>query len=162
MKKVSRTMVNFWLDCSLLILFLLLTWFSLILRYVFPPGTQAEGWFLWGRDYQFWCDLQFASLAALALAVLVHVMLHWSWICGVVATRIRRTGGAAARDDGNRTLWGVGLLIAIIHLIGLGFACALLSVHAPTYSRRLPFGISCSRSSFASHLGAPCTALQCG
>lgn len=130
MKKLSRTIVNFWLDCLLLVLFLTLSWSSVVLQFVFPPGVQADGWYLWGRDYGWWRQLQFGVLCALALAVLVHVMLHWSWVCGVVSSRV---AGTKSRDDGSRTLWGVGLLILVINVVGLAVAVAALTIERPAY-----------------------------
>ncbi|MCA9259126.1 MAG: DUF4405 domain-containing protein, partial [Planctomycetales bacterium] len=105
-RKLTRTDVNFWLDFALLIVFLLLAWASIILRFVFPPAFQAEGWTLWGWTYERWADIQFTILGILALGLLIHVMLHWTWVCGVVASRVSQTKGSG-RDDGSRTLWGV-------------------------------------------------------
>jgi hypothetical protein len=45
-------------------------------------------------------------------------MLHWSWVCSVITTRLLRRSGKV--DDGIQTLYGVGTLIAVILLtIGL-------------------------------------------
>lgn len=132
-KKLTRTDVNFWLDTLLLMIFVALGWASIVVRYVFPPGTEAKGWLLWGWDYDQWSGLQFGLLSLLALGILVHVMLHWSWVCGVVASRMGTKGGGkpAARDDGSRTLWGVGLIIAIVNVVGLAVAAAMLSIVGP-------------------------------
>ena len=130
MKSISRTTINFWLDLSLLVLFLVLTWSAVVLEFVFPPGPSSDGWQLWGWDYVSWRRFQFATHASLALGVLLHVMLHWSWVCGVVAkSRSHRDGRVAPRrDDGSRTLWGVALLIVIVNLIGLAVAASVLSI----------------------------------
>ncbi|RIK85349.1 MAG: hypothetical protein DCC67_04140 [Planctomycetota bacterium] len=133
-KSLSKTDVNFWLDSFLLLAFSVLCWTSVVVRFVFPAGTEADGWTLWGWNYDDWAGFQFATVCVLAGAVVLHVMLHWSWVCGVVAGRLRRTTGGprAARDDASRTLWGVGLLIAIFNVIGLGVAAAALTVQGPT------------------------------
>ena len=117
----------------LLALFLTLSTSSVIVNFVFPPGTRAEGWLLWGFSYGAWCRLQFMILAMMAGAVVLHVMLHWSWVCGVIASRLggKKAGTAAAKDDPSRTLWGVGLLILIFNLIGVVVAAAALTIHAP-------------------------------
>ncbi|MBX3433824.1 MAG: DUF4405 domain-containing protein [Pirellulales bacterium] len=134
-QKFSKTDVNFVLDALLLAAFMVLCWASVVVRYVFPPGPKAEGWTLWGGDYLVWSDIQFGSLCVLAMGVLVHVMLHWSWVCGVVASRTsskkKGAGKAANRDDGSRTLWGVGLLIVVFNIIGLGVAAAALTITGP-------------------------------
>ena len=128
----SRTAVNFWLDSALLVVFLLLAWVSVVLRFVFPAGTAAAGWTLWGRGFDDWSAFQFALLSVLAFGILLHVMLHWSWVCGVVANRLSRWKGKSMRlDDGVQTLYGVGLLIVILNVVGLLIAAAALMIRMP-------------------------------
>jgi hypothetical protein len=125
----SKTTVNFWLDTLLLVLLLALMWCGMVVRFAFPPLTSAQGWTLWGRDLTWWMDLQFGLISALALGVLVHVMLHWNWVCGVLASWLgKRRGGKVTWDDGVKTLYGVGLLIAICNILGLAIAAAMLGI----------------------------------
>jgi len=132
-KTMTRTTVNFWLDLFLLLLFLTLIAVSVIVRFVFPPGPSAAGWTLWGWGYAEWAAAQFALVAAMALSVLLHVMLHWTWVCGVVAGFVaHRRGGPRPRlDEGSRTLYGVGLLIVILNVVGAAIAAAWLMVEPP-------------------------------
>ena len=133
-KYFNKTVVNFWLDSLLLLIFLLLCWTSVVIRYVFPVATQTEGWQLWGLDYLAWSDLRFATLCLFAAAILLHVMLHWTWICGVLESWLRKRRGKSDNnktDIGNRTLWGVGLLIIILNVLGLAIAAAALSIQGP-------------------------------
>ncbi|MAT72004.1 MAG: hypothetical protein CMJ58_21070 [Planctomycetaceae bacterium] len=129
-KKITKTDVNFWLDVFLMVVFVVLLWSAVVVQYVFPPGPKTEGWTLWGGDYQTWCGIQFGTLCLFAASVVLHVMLHWTWVCGVVASRWAKDR-SAAKDDGIRTLWGVGLLIAVLNVIGIGVAIAKLTVVAP-------------------------------
>jgi len=130
---MSRTIVNFWLDALLLLIFVSLVWVNLIVRFVFPPALQSTGWTLWGLGYEQWINAQFALTSAMAGAVLLHVMLHWSWIWGVAASRLPRSDSKKARaDEGTRTLWGVGLLIVVLHVLGIGMALAALFIQKPT------------------------------
>ena len=134
-KYLNKTLINFCLDSLLLVLFLLLCWSSIVIRYVFPAATDSKGWRLWGFDYLVWTDIQFATLCVFAAAVLLHVMLHWTWVFGVVENWVRKRRGpesTARADTGNRTLWGVGLLIVICNVLGLGIALAALSIQGPT------------------------------
>ncbi|MCO6459524.1 MAG: DUF4405 domain-containing protein [Pirellulaceae bacterium] len=128
---MSKTILNFWLDCLLLVVFLTLVWVSVILRFVFPAATVAEGWTLWGWTYLQWSGFQFGVLCVMVLCVLLHVMLHWSWVCGVVVTRLLPRGDKKARDDGSWTLYGVGLLIVLLNLMGLAIAAAALTIRNP-------------------------------
>ncbi len=135
-KRISKTDVNFWLDAFLLCVFLMLCWSSVIVRYVFPPATKSAGWTLWGLGYLAWTDIQFVILCVLASSILLHVMLHWTWVCGMVESwrrKRRGTGKTTKQSTGARTLWGVGLLIAICNLVGLGIAAAILSIQRPGF-----------------------------
>ena len=73
---------------------------------------------LWGYDFNDWANVQFQLLSLLAFAILLHVMLHWSWVCGVISSRLSKWKGRAVRfDDGVQTLWGVGVLILILNVL---------------------------------------------
>ena len=92
-------------------------------------GLAAAGWRLWNLAYNGWASLQFALVAALALGILVHVMLHWSWVCGVA--KRRSPNKKKKPDEGTQTLYGVGLLIVIANVLGLAIAAAALSIERP-------------------------------
>jgi hypothetical protein len=131
-RKLSRTDVNFLLDAVLLLLFVALCVCSVILEFVFPAGTQADGWFLWQLSFNEWSRLRFILLSILAMCVLVHIMLHWSWICGITGRKLNRNSGpTATHDDPRRTLWGVALLILIVNLSGIIVSAATLMIQAP-------------------------------
>lgn len=126
---MSRTLVNFFLDLSLLIVLAGLTAVSVITEFAFPPATSAQGWMLWGYNYDAWSRFRFGLLCLFLLGVLVHVMLHWTWVCGVVITRLLGGRGKdVLRDDGLRTLYGVTTLITFLTVVGTAVAAAILSV----------------------------------
>lgn len=128
-----QTIINFWLDAVLLISFSGLVWISVIVRFVFPPAEAAAGYTLWGRSLSKFMDLQFGVLAFFFFGVILHLMLHWSWICGVLGSRFlrARSGRKWAMDDGQRTILGVGLMIVLLNIMGLGIAVAALSLQPP-------------------------------
>lgn len=122
--------VNLSLDIALLMIFMMLCIAAVIVRFVFPPGPAAKGWTLWGFDYDSWNGIQFGLLAVLAVGILVHVMFHWSWVCNVMASRFfRRRNGKV--DDGLQTIYGVGLLIVLLNVIGITVAAAMLTIKGP-------------------------------
>ena len=125
----NRTVINFWLDCFLLVNFLTVAAAAAVLQFVFPLPTLATGWSVWGYSYNDWRAFEFGALCLLASGILIHVMLHWSWICGVVARRFFGRRGEA--DDGIRTLYGVALMIILLHIVGSVVAAAWLTVQAP-------------------------------
>ncbi len=127
--RFSRTMINFWLDTLLMVAFVTLSIIAVIVQFVFPPGVAAKGWLLWGMNYGQWCSLQFSTLAVLGFGVIVHVMLHWTWVCGVIARKLMRR--RELPDDGIRTVYGVGLLIALLLTGATLIGFAMLTIQMP-------------------------------
>lgn len=118
--RVSRAVINFWVDVGLLIMFVTLAWVTAVLQFVFPAAADATGWSLWGWTIVDWRNAQFVLLCIFAGAIVLHVMLHWTWVVGILNQRIfRRT---VIPPNGIDTLIGVGLLLAILHAL----AAALL------------------------------------
>jgi hypothetical protein len=129
---MTRTTLNFFIDLCLLLLFISLLFTAVVVQFIFPAGISAQGWELWGLGYGSWCNLQFGLLAGLALLVLLHVMLHWSWVCGVIASWLGPEEGKKLKlDDGAQTLYGVGLLICLVNLLGLAIGAAALCIRSP-------------------------------
>lgn len=127
---MSRTTINFILDSSLLLAFAGLVWSTTIVRFVFPPAYESRGWQLWGLGLSDWINIQFGMVSLLALGVLIHVMLHWNWVCGVITSRFSR-GKKGKLDDGVQTIYGVGLLIVILTMLGFATAVAAVSISGP-------------------------------
>ena len=128
-RRVSVSVINFWIDLSLLALLLVLGWVSAVLQFVFPAPTAAAGWSLWGVGYDRWHDVQFAVLCLFAAGIVLHVMMHWNWVCSVIATQIVRS--RQRPDEGMQTIYGVATLIVLLHLIGAGLIAAMFCVHQP-------------------------------
>jgi len=129
---MSRTALNFALDALLLTITVALLFVSAVLRFVFPLPTEASGWKLWGHGYDGWANVQFGLLCLIAFAILLHVMLHWSWVCSVALTRLAGKSAKEAKlDDGTRTIYGVGLLIVLLTTIGVCVAVASLMIENP-------------------------------
>lgn len=127
--RMSRAEVNFWLDACLLVLFVALGATAVIVQFIFPPGVAAKGWLLWGMSYGQWCSIQFGLLSLLGLGVLVHVMLHWTWVCSVISKRLMHQ--KELPDDGIRTVYGVGLLIGILLTSAAVIVAAMFSISEP-------------------------------
>jgi hypothetical protein len=126
-------MLNFWLDAGMLVVFILLLWASTVVRFVFPPAVTAAEYTLWGWTVDQWIGFQYAVLCLFTFLILLHLMLHWTWVCGVLAARFLKRDQGKKRnvDDGTRTLWGVGLLIVLLNIMGIGIAAASLMIQGP-------------------------------
>ncbi len=127
--RLSKTLVNFWLDVALMLAFTGLSLVSVIVQFVFPPGTSAKDWMLWKMNYGQWCSLQFGLHCILGLGVVVHVMLHWTWVCGVISRKLLRQ--RELPDDGIRTVYGVGLLIVLLLTGAAIVGIAMMTIQMP-------------------------------
>lgn len=128
-RRISASVVNFWVDLCLLVALSVLGWVSATLQVAFPAPTAADGWKLWGLTYDQWRDVQFGTLSVFAGGILLHLMLHWKWICSVITAQILRT--KTRPDDGMQTIYGVATLIVVLHVIAAGVLVAMLCVQRP-------------------------------
>ncbi len=128
-RRVSMSVVNFWVDVAILAALLLLIWESATLQFIFPAPTLAGGWTLFGLTYDQCRDIEFATLCTFSLGILIHLMLHWNWVCSVIATQI--LPNSERPDEGMQTIYGVATLIVLLHLIGAAIIVALFLVHRP-------------------------------
>ncbi len=128
-RRLSVSVINFWIDALILMLLTTVGWISAMLQVTFPAPTAADGWTLWGLNYDQWRDLQFGGLCLFALGILVHVMMHWNWVCSVIATQILRV--RQRPDEGMQTIYGVAALIVLLHLIAAGVILAMVCVRRP-------------------------------
>ncbi|MEI8380400.1 MAG: DUF4405 domain-containing protein [Planctomycetota bacterium] len=128
-RKWSMALINFWLDVALLVVFTLVGWVTATLQAVFPEPTSSDGWSLWGLNFNQWYDVQFYSICFFAFLVVIHVMLHWNWVCNIIAAQVLRVKNRP--DDGLQTIYGVGLLIVLLNLIVGGVIVGILTVKHP-------------------------------
>jgi hypothetical protein len=128
-RRISVSVVNFWIDAFLLVILTALGTITAILQVAFPAPTVADGWILWGLTFDQWRDLQFGGLCVFAVGILIHVMMHWNWICSVIATQI--VHARQRPDEGMQTIYGVITLIILLHLIAAGVIAAMLCVRRP-------------------------------
>jgi len=120
----TRNDTNFWLDLALLIVFMVVLAITGIIQFVFPTPADAGSWSLWGYDYRAWQLAQSISIAFFAVLVIVHLILHWAWVCGVISVRFSRHLGRRVRIvEPMLTLYGVAFLafclFAILAVVGL-------------------------------------------
>ena len=121
--------VNLWLDAALLATFSVVGCVSALLQIVFPAPTMADGWQLWGLSFDQWRDVQFFSICFLAILVLVHVMLHWNWVCSVIFAQVLRA--RERPSEGMQTIYGVATLIVLLNLIAAAIITAILTIREP-------------------------------
>jgi hypothetical protein len=128
-KKGSRAVLNFWLDVALFVAIIFVMWLSVMLQVVFPPGTAASGWRLWGMSYDQWRNVQFGALCIFALLGIEHLVLHWNWVVSIIATRILRL--KKRPDEGLQVVIGVGTFITVLVTMMVTLLTAMLTVQGP-------------------------------
>lgn len=115
---MARSTLNFVIDVVTFIVMLTMIATGLLIRFVLPPGS-GERRTLWDYTRHGWGDVHFWLAVALGGLVLVHLALHWSWVCGLVS---RWCAGADAHGHPKsalrRNLVGAALLLAVTGLIG--------------------------------------------
>lgn len=124
----TTTFTNFWLDVISLIVMLGLAATGGLIHFVLPAGS-GHFYVLFGWDRHDIGQLHF-YLAVSAVALLaLHVLLHWSWICCVIAKIV----GNNSPLKKSQTIWGITLLLLITVLVGGGlfWASELVQNTAP-------------------------------
>lgn len=122
---MRRSTLNFVVDLASLLAMFGLIATGLLIRFVLPPGTggrhgHGPAKVVWGFGRHDWGDVHYWIAAGLGVLVLVHVALHWTWVCNTVARLVSRShpGDVHARGSKRKNAYGVGVLA----LIGFAFA----------------------------------------
>jgi len=121
---MKRNTLNFYIDlASFLVLFALLVT-GLLIHYVMPPCGNCTGagsgeskeltLYGYGR-HDFGAVHLYLALATVAL-VLVHVCLHWSWVCATCCNLLGLKGISPERQE----RWGI-LLLLILMAVTIAF-----------------------------------------
>jgi hypothetical protein len=120
-------------DCCLLATFVAVITATALLQIVFPPASAAAGWRLWGLDFDGWMRVHSFATGVFALLVLLHLILHWNWVCMFVASRLSKAlNRRIAIGEAVRTIYGVSLLIIVLTLMGLVLAAAEFQIVQPS------------------------------
>lgn len=129
---MQRATLNLILDFVLLVVFSVQLWVTVAVDLLFPSPTHSAGWNLLGRSYDEWSVLRLWSGLLLAVLILLHVMLHWSWVCGIVAKKLSGVlGHRVVMNESTQTLMGVAFFVAVLHILGGGYLIASFFVTAP-------------------------------
>ncbi|MEN6408014.1 MAG: DUF4405 domain-containing protein [Thermoguttaceae bacterium] len=105
---MKKATFNAWVDAVAFMAMALLAATGVLIKFVLPPGS---GHFseIWGMDRHQWGDVHFCFAVTLAVAVVVHLCLHWRWVVATVQ----------GRSESGST-WRVALaVVGLLILIGL-------------------------------------------
>ncbi len=125
---MRKNAVHFTLDTIALVAMLALVGTGLLMRYTLPPGSGGQA--VWGLGRHDWGGIHFWIAVGLIVLMVVHVTLHWTWVCGTA----RRVGVGEARTGARRNprrdnLIGLAFLTFLVVALGgfIGVARASIS-----------------------------------
>jgi hypothetical protein len=129
---MNRTQLNFVVDGLLFLTLLVVLVATAITDAVFPPASQSVGWRLLGLTLDGWMRIRLILLVTFTVLTMVHLMLHWKWICVTAAQQVSLLTGVRMRlNESYETLVGVGLLVGILHVLGIVFLAASFALTPP-------------------------------
>ena len=115
---MKRNTLNFYVDlASFLVLFALLVT-GLLIHYVLPPCGNCSGdgsgvskeLTLWGFGRHDFGKVHFYLALATASLVLVHICLHWAWVCATCCNLL----GLKVVSPDRQERYGILLLLILI------------------------------------------------
>ncbi len=117
---MRKNTLNLVVDVVTLLTMLFMVLTGLLLEFILPPrrGTGSHQT-LWGWDRHDWGDARFWIAVGLGGLLLIHVALHWEWVCVTVGRLLQRgedrTRLAAAPI---RNAYGVVFLALSVAVVG--------------------------------------------
>jgi hypothetical protein len=116
---MRRSLLNWLIDFALFLAVAGLLLTGLLMQYVLPPGSRGDA--VWSLTRHSWGGIHFwFAVSMLAIAVL-HVILHWGWVCTASLKVFNRAAAAPGRM--RRHIAGFVMILALTGLVG-GFLLA--------------------------------------
>jgi len=117
-RRLSNNAINFIVDAVMLVAFMVMLTLTAIVQFIFSDAPTAAGWTLWSLNRVTWQRMLSGSVAVFGLLVLLHLILHWSWVCSFVGSRLSKAlGRPVVINESARTIWGVATLIFVLTCI---------------------------------------------
>lgn len=117
---MRRNTLNYIVDVATLLAIFAMIATGLLIRFVLPPGTSGRHGgrelSLWGLNRHEWGDVHFWAAAVLGALLVIHVALHWSWVCIMSLRMAGRTEGQLTPLKRNAS--GTIFLAAVLALFG--------------------------------------------
>lgn len=119
---MRKSTLNPLVDLSALLAILLLVGTGLILRFSMPPGSGGRGLQLWDLGRHDWGTVHFWIAVVLAATIILHLVLHWPWVCGTS----RRLLSRASCRTGRPTVRALSLSCVSFLVVVIGGAVGFL------------------------------------
>lgn len=117
---MQRLWLNYVVDLLTLLALLAIAGTGLIMRFALPPGSGHVGNVLWGLGRHDWGSVHFWLTVGTAGILVLHVILHWSWVCTVSNRLLHPRRRVAPPSPSARRAAGV-VFLALIAGVVVGF-----------------------------------------
>ena len=107
---MRRAGLNFVVDLVTFVAMAALIATGLLMRWVMPPGT-GHRLSLWGMGHHDYGDVHFYLTLALGALLVLHIALHWTWVCSMTARLLRRPAQIETR---RRHAYGIALIVLCV------------------------------------------------
>ncbi len=119
---MKRNTVNFLVDAASMLVVFGLVATGLLVSYVLPPGSGTRR-LLWGLGRHDWGDIHFWIAFSGGVLLLIHLALHWQWVC-VTTLRLFRLTSNAEQSPASR--WGRNSAGVALTLTLIGLFCTFV------------------------------------
>jgi len=117
---MKRNTVNFWIDLVSFVVFFVLAFTGLLIYYALPPCgsctgsgcTEENALTLWGFGRHEFGRVHFYLALMTVTLVVIHICLHWTWVCSTLCNLVALKAGSADR----RRRYGMLVLILLVTL----------------------------------------------
>ena len=119
---MKRNTLNLVIDVVTLLNLLFLVVSGYLMEFTLPPregaGVQRT---LWGLDRHDWGDWHFWAAVLFVVLMLLHVALHWKWVCATIGRMVQRADQRhAVAPLAARNVYGGVFLTSVLALV-VGF-----------------------------------------
>lgn len=132
-KSISNNAFNFIVDSIMVVSGMCVLAATMILAFVFPAPSASAGYSVWGYGYDGWVRFLISNISIFLVLILLHIILHWVWVCMFVTSRLsKRLGRKITLDDSAKTIWGVVVLIVVLTIVAIFVGAASFALVEPT------------------------------
>lgn len=127
---MQRASINYVVDLLTLLAMLGIAGTGLIMKFALPPGSGGAGLALWSLGRHDWGSIHFWCTVALGVLILLHLYLHWSWVCVLTNRLLHPSRKVTPPAKGTQRWAGVAALLVLVGaLVGFTMATKALVTH---------------------------------